>query len=779
MLMQHILLAMQIIWSLVALLLATPAFAQPFFFSEPTPLTTTRYAPDAGSGRLVTNGVAPYLLWVRDGKVRLTLVQDVPTAGRPVLDGAAADAVWTGSHFLVVAFQAPSFYVARRVAADGEPLSAPFTIVSDAPPSEPRLAFDGARVLLAYGLTPVRTLLLARDGTPAGEPRVAPLESAATDLAVTARGGELLLAAAAHRNISMATLHADDSWTRHDRAAAAILPREIATAASERDQLTIWTNGSGPLHASFGPPGAAADFTLAGTNDAAHVAVTWDGQDYIYAYRLGSRIHVRYFNAAFPFASVEASLSSTVDLVSVNGRSYVVFHANGAGLPMLVRDVLALSSGETGAWSARAQTLQSTASSATSALTVWFEGNRELRAGVRTADGAWYERQFPNTDQAAPLAASDGHGFAVVQATPVQGWTATLIDGQANFTAIAPRVTSFHPTGVAWAGDAYVVVGVDAAQRLVASRLTLSGTVTPPVILATPRTGRKLEWGRVAARDGELLVIWSDYYDGGCPAPPCFTGYIGDVLGARVSPLLQRLDTQSLLLGEIHTQRPDVLWDGTRWVIAWKNVRDKALEYRTMRTNAAVSGVTKVAGVTAEAPRLSRVPGGAAVVADDGTVVFLRDGTETVTRLGINAPHALATAGSRLVYVQPFPRDEMPYHGASRLHVRIGDVVPPGPKPSAPQITRATHPAGGAAMIVEWSAPPEPVNGYRVEYRVDDGLWNELDFWFDARARQLVIRPWRTGAVRYQFRVRAVNDAGFSLYSNAATVRTRKTRAVR
>jgi hypothetical protein len=81
-------------------------------------------------------------------------------------------------------------------------------------------------------------------------------------------------------------------------------------------------------------------------------------------------------------------------------------------------------------------------------------------------------------------------------------------------------------------------------------------------------------------------------------------------------------------------------------------------------------------------------------------------------------------------------------------------------------------------MIVEWSAPPEPVNGYRVEYRVDDGLWNELDFWFDARSRSLAIRPWRTGPVRYQFRVRAVNDAGFSPYSNPATVRTRKTRAV-
>jgi hypothetical protein len=166
------------------------------------------------------------------------------------------------------------------------------------------------------------------------------------------------------------------------------------------------------------------------------------------------------------------------------------------------------------------------------------------------------------------------------------------------------------------------------------------------------------------------------------------------------------------------------------------------------------------------------------ITGEGGRVVFLREGAQTVMQLGAGVPHALASAGSRLVYVQQLPRDEMPYHGASRLNVRIGDVVPPGPKPSAPQITRATHPAGGIAMIIEWSAPPEPVNGYRVEYRVDDGLWNELDFWFDARSRSLAIRPWRTGQVRYQFRVRAVNDAGFSPYSNPAMVRTRKTRAV-
>jgi hypothetical protein len=761
---------MRTIFLAAAFLLSAPLAGQPFFFGEPTPLTTTRYAADSGAPRLVTNGVAPYLLWANGGKVRLTRLQEVPGAGRPVLDGALADAVWTGSHFVVVAFQEPSRYVMRRVAAGGEPIGAPVTLVGDGPSGQPHLGFDGARVLLVYGREPVRTLLLSRDGQPIDEPRTLALETpVALDADVTARSGELLLAIAARQNISLATLHANGAWERNDRAAVGFLSRDIATAASATDQLTIWTNGAGPMHASFGPPGAAQDFTLAGTNGAANVDVTWTGRDYLYAYRIGARIHVRSFNAAAPFSSVEMAADSAVELVSVNGHTSLAFHANRAERPIVVRDVFAPSAGEVGAYAARTQSLQSTASSATAALVVWLEGERELYAGVRTSDGAWYERRIANADERAPLAASDGNGFAIVQSTLAEEgwtWTATLLDGQGNILGIGPRVP-FEPTGIAWAGDAYVVVGVDAAQRLVGSRLGLSGIASPPAILAMPRTGRTLGWGRVASRGGELLAIWMDS-----------TGSFSDILGARFTPSLQRLDTQSLLLGEPQAVQPDVAWDGARYVIAWQNARDQALEYRTLRANAAVSGVTKVAAVKAEAPRVTLVPGGVAITAGGGNAVFLREGAETVAKLGIDGPHALATAGSRLVYVQAMPRDAMPYHGASRLNVRIGDLVPPGPKPSAPRITRAVHPTGGIAMIVEWSAPPEPVNGYRVEYRVDDGPWNELDEWFDARTRQLTIRPWRTGEVRYQFRVRAVNDSGFSPYSNSATVRTRKMRAV-
>jgi len=771
MLVQHILSAMGLIWSVAAvLLLSVPAAAQPFFFSEPTPLTTTRYAAEeGGDARLVTDGVLPYLLWTQDGKVRLTPVTPERRAGRPVLDGVLADAVWTGSHFVVVAWQEGVGYVSRRAGANGEAIGEPALVVPAEAASWPRLAFDGSRVLLVYGQEPLRAIVLSRDGLPLEEPRDVPIEGTlALDAAAAARSGEFVVASAGRRSVSMTRLRAG-VWARNDRSVDDYPPRQIAVAANEVEQLTIWTNGDAPMQATYSATGTGSDYTLASTQGATAVAVTWDGKDYIYAYRDGDRIRFRFFNAPLPFASVACSLDSGIELVSVNGRTYAAYRTNQPGGPLVVRDVQALASGDAGAFAAARQELESVASSATSALFVWMERPNQLFAGVRTSAGAWYERQIANQDAAAPLAASDGSGFAIVQTTLAQGWTATLLDAQGNITGLGPRVP-FFPTGMAWAGDAYVVVGLNAAQRVVASRLSLSGIVTPPVVLAEARPGREIGDARVAARDGELLVVWTDLTH--------FSGYRSDVLGARVSPALQRLDVQSLLLAEGTADHPDAIWDGTRYAIAWNDFSRQAVAYRTLRTNAAVSGISTFVDIPGP-PRLSLVPGGVAIAAGGGNAVFVREETVSMTKLGQPGEHALVRLGGRLAHVQSIARDEMPYHGASRLNVRIGDLVPPSPKPSAPRITYAAHPTGGIAMSVEWTAPPEPVNGYRVEYRVDDGVWNELDVWFDARTRELTIRPWRAEPVRYQFRVRAVNDAGFSPYSNPATVRTRKMRAVR
>jgi hypothetical protein len=351
-----------------------------------------------------------------------------------------------------------------------------------------------------------------------------------------------------------------------------------------------------------------------------------------------------------------------------------------------------------------------------------------------------------------------------------------MLDPEGRILGNGPQV-SFLPMDIAWTGTAYVVVGTNASHQVVASLLSPAGTITAPAVIAVPRAGRLIIDADVAVREGELLVAWTEVVNAGCPTVEvCRSQW--DLLGARFTPLLQRNDAQSLALVNTDITNADVIWDGTRYVIAWSNYDHDAIRYRTLRTNSAISGITTVAGAKGN-PHLTLVPNdGVATTADDGKVVYFRDGGDLVTTLGIDGAAVLEPLGNRLAYVQALPRNEAPYHGAWRLNIRVGDLVAPAPKPSAPVITRAVLPTNAPAMIIEWTAPPEAVNGYRVEYRVDDGVWNELDVWFDARATQLVIRPWRTDPVRYQFRVRAVNDAGFSPYSGTALVRMRKVRAV-
>lgn len=82
-------------------------------------------------------------------------------------------------------------------------------------------------------------------------------------------------------------------------------------------------------------------------------------------------------------------------------------------------------------------------------------------------------------------------------------------------------------------------------------------------------------------------------------------------------------------------------------------------------------------------------------------------------------------------------------------------------------------------LRIEWTPPPQPVIGYRVEYRVSDGSWNELGQWFDAHETQAFWTAPLQPGVTYAFRVRAFSDNGTSAYSNAPVIFTAKRRAVR
>src|SRR5689334_19356546 len=115
---------------------AAALLAQPLYFGEAVPLTHTRYGAFGAEPKLVTNGSSFFLFWATGSKVRVTrLVDGQKRAGRPVLevDNGWFDVVWTGTHFLVAAYDlrlGTHEIRGRLVSASGEPVGDDFPIVS-------------------------------------------------------------------------------------------------------------------------------------------------------------------------------------------------------------------------------------------------------------------------------------------------------------------------------------------------------------------------------------------------------------------------------------------------------------------------------------------------------------------------------------------------------------------------------------------------------------------------------------------------------------------------
>ena len=137
--------------------------------------------------------------------------------------------------------------------------------------------------------------------------------------------------------------------------------------------------------------------------------------------------------------------------------------------------------------------------------------------------------------------------------------------------------------------------------------------------------------------------------------------------------------------------------------------------------------------------------------------------------------HLLAPLpNGRVAAVGSIVQNGAPHHGASRIIMRVVDFASQPRRPSAPSVT--VRPFNGQ-LRVAWTAVPDAA-GYRVEYRVGDGSWNELSRWFDAGDLVAPYPTVRTG-VTYSFRVRAFNDGGASAYSEVASITPGRQRAVR
>jgi hypothetical protein len=258
-----------------------------------------------------------------------------------------------------------------------------------------------------------------------------------------------------------------------------------------------------------------------------------------------------------------------------------------------------------------------------------------------------------------------------------------------------------------------------------------------------------------------------------------------EVRGTRLGPDLKRLDTEDFRVPRQENGSPDVIgaaWDGSRYFLIGN---DAAIGNY-------LSYIPTSAPYVLEIKRLSGI-------FDAETMTLLRDGTIAIAkRLGtftrvsfvngegtflhsaeVNglvtaAPRLEPLAGGGVAFVASSVQNAAPHDGTSRIVTAIArssGVLPPG----APHIAVRVQ---NGVMRVDWTAPSGTVNGYRLEYRIDDDEWVELEQWFGAGAQSKSIRQPSFGT-QFAFRVRAFNDGGAGPYSATALTKPGRRRAVR
>lgn len=183
-----------------------------------------------------------------------------------------------------------------------------------------------------------------------------------------------------------------------------------------------------------------------------------------------------------------------------------------------------------------------------------------------------------------------------------------------------------------------------------------------------------------------------------------------------------------------------------------------------------------------------------AVAAIDGEVVVAGTDEDGVTRVSFLRRDGAVTRASELdhdvstaerprleilpggdgAYIGSSVRDAAPHHGTSHVMMAIASQEPLA-RPALPRISVQVV---GNRIDLRWTTPVGTVNGYRIEYRVDDGSWNELEAWY-AVGENATSMNFPSVGTRIAFRMRAFNDAGPSGYSNVTATATGRRRAVR
>jgi hypothetical protein len=800
-----------------------PVSTQALQFGDAYWLTNTRYGTVPGEARLASNGDDVFLFWISAGSVRVTkLVDGVKRVGRPVLSTSGTsiddfDVVWNGSNFVVAATKDYNI-IGRLVDRTGEPIAGEFMVNGNA--FAPRLAFNGSTILLLHrgvGFSGVGSLPLTKNGVAAGYGGQA-VQLIGESFAVASNGTGFMAISASFLNVQLVHFNANGviSGTSELAGSANAGSREVAIATNGSRYFASWLEDrAGGFATTADDSGAAMRIRFAEQTDATYAApsAVWSGSDYVLAYlrndSSGAALQTVHFDAQAAPTTTDpeqpaADASKATAMLHKSGRVLIAWNRDEDAV---VGELPVAAPSD--AWStfgAAAQTLLATATSADATLVVWSErvnGASSVRVGVREHDGDWSERLLANTDVVHAVAASDGTNFLIVTTGADRASVAYRVDARGVVFGRATQIP-FEATGVAWNTSRYGIIGERASQTqewnndVVAATLSATGALSPVTLIrAADETGTSDE-PAIASEGSNFLAVWLATDNPFCPFP-CIVST--GVEGARLGSDLARLDATDLSIAprSAVTSPPAIAWNGSEYVVA-------SDDYLTMNVafvspSGAVSRKILADSKTiVRAPQAKAIGSGRVVVAwsDRGTgfpggakytprhqFAFVH-GNGTIEPAGAIADDAsdrfaLSADANRIFYVSNIAWADAPHHGASRVAMRVAHHWAAGlPAPVPPPVQEVTAHLEDGRMVVEWSgggAGAAP-SGYRIEYRVGDGAWNEVAAWYGWQTfRASLVMPDNTA-----FRVRAFGEGGASLPSAptpALRLPTPKRRAVR
>jgi hypothetical protein len=764
----------------VLLLLASSTLAETA--GALVPLTNTRYGSTNSRSILRTDGTSAFLFSRSGGIVTVTrLVEGQNRAGELLFESwRPVDAVWTGTHFLVATevFEGnSSVLLGRLVDREGHPVGGPFLLQADA--YQPRLAAGHGAVLLVCknSRNEPRAVLLTPDGRTALH--TTPLAGPYSENAVTATPSGF---------IAITSTSTSTNATRLDPQGRIIASQPVsgpyafhAAAATHGSQsLLVWCMSHRVEVALLRDDGTlGAPLTLDTGSEAEPLypqapSATWNGSGWTVAYDgyspAGRRVNVVHLDAgAGRVLSHEknSAWSEEPSVASIGSRVYAAWTpSNGT----TVVSTLPLSTGapRPATFGAATQGLHLAASSANALLVIWAEGTGEqgtLHAGTRTHDGQWSEHELGLDLGFEAGIASDTRNFVLFFSSQTET-TAFFLDEEGRTTGLR-TLLPFRPAVAAWNGHHYALVDSEGNAVLLAPDGTLSTPVKlnlgfGPLYIASNGDGFLLAGGRLQCR-----FIACDPVD---------------VRAIRLTAALEPAGAEIAI--ETSDSYPGaVVWNGSHYVVLWTSAKGTGFTRIAPDSDTATTRqIPDLTGIYSAAPAGE---GRLAILDRRGEQRYVRfyhpDGTllDTVAldedRMGFVYQKLVPLAGGAVAYLTTSLQPGAPHYGATRLAMAIVGGPPIAP-PAAPRVTVRDE---GVRFIVEWTAPAGTVNGYRLEYRVDNGVWIELERWFGPADQSVSVRRPSFGS-DFAFRVRAFNDGGASAYSSAAAPAVpKKRRAVR